>query len=124
MQHSLLGADAPARVVHEQQLEQVAADVVEALDERAVVLVPPYPLGEAGLEVGEAGDAGPVGLGGRAEDAEDLEDLVDLAVAGKERLARAHLREDASHRPHVHAGAVGPAAQQDLGRAVPQGHDL
>ena len=62
--------------------------------------------------------------GRKADVPEDLEDLVDLRVAGEQRLARAHLREDAADGPHVHAGRVLAAAEQDLGRAVPQRDDL
>mmetsp|Transcript_6795 Transcript_6795/g.16427 ORF Transcript_6795/g.16427 Transcript_6795/m.16427 type:complete len:218 (+) Transcript_6795:400-1053(+) len=35
-----------------------------------------------------------------------------------------HLREDAARGPHVDGGGVAPCPQEDLGRAVPQGHHL
>jgi len=50
---------------------------------------------------------------------EDFEDLVNLRVAWEERFPRAHLGEDAADRPHVDAGGVLPATQQNLGRSVP-----
>lgn len=55
---------------------------------------------------------------------EDLENLVNLRVTGEQGLSRAHLRKDAAHGPHVHTGRVLPAAEQDLGGAVPERHDL
>jgi hypothetical protein len=55
---------------------------------------------------------------------EDLEDFVNLRVAREQRLPRAHLGENAADGPHVHTRRVLPAAQQNLGRAVPQRHDL
>jgi hypothetical protein len=55
---------------------------------------------------------------------EDLEDLVNLRVTREERLARAHLSEDAANGPHVDAGGVLPTSQQNLWRAVPQCDDL
>lgn len=125
--HGLLGADASGRVVHKQALEEVEATVTEDLDAVSIdeLLVGlPFPLREAALEVGEAGDAGPVVFTGRAEDAEDFEDLVDFRVTGEERLAGGHLGEDAADRPHVDAGAVLAAAEQDLGSAVPEGDDF
>lgn len=55
---------------------------------------------------------------------EDLEYLVNLRIAGEQGLSRAHLGEDAADRPHVDAGRVLPAAQEDLGGAVPERHHL
>src|SRR5690242_19283230 len=55
---------------------------------------------------------------------EDLEDLVNLGIARKQRLARAHLGEDASHRPHVNSGRVLAATGQDFGCAVPESDNL
>jgi len=82
------------------------------------------PLGETGLEVGEAGDTGPVLLARGTEDAEDLEDLVDFRVAGEEGLASGHLGEDATDRPHVDACAVLTSTEENFGSAVPEGDDL
>jgi len=55
---------------------------------------------------------------------EDLKELIDLTVSGEERALGDHLREDRAHGPGVHGQRVGLAAQQDLRRAVPQGHHL
>lgn len=82
------------------------------------------PLGETGLEVGEAGDAGPVFFSGSTEDAEDLEDFVNLRVAGEQGFACGHLGEDAANGPHVDACAVLTATEEDFGCAVPEGDDL
>ena len=110
------------RVINEQSIQQIQSLLRQRADQRDILI--PDPLGKAGLVVWERGDAGPVGFGGRAEDAEDLEDFVDFGVAGKERLASAHFGEDGTDGPHVHAGGVGAAAEEDLGGAVPEGDDL
>jgi hypothetical protein len=55
---------------------------------------------------------------------EDLEELVDLGVSGEQGALGDHLSQDGAHRPGVHGQGVGLAAQQDLGRAVPQGDHL
>jgi len=55
---------------------------------------------------------------------EDLEDLINLRVAREQRLARAHLGEDATDRPHVDTGRVLTTPQQDLRGTVPEGDDL
>lgn len=139
MDDGLLGGNAAGRVIDEEVVEQVEAHVVQRGDNGGDVGL--VPLGERGLEVGEGGDAGPVLLRGRTENAvtvsraegsagdglcvpEDLEDLVNLRVAREQRLAGAHLSKNAANRPHVDAGRVLAAAEQDLGRAVPQGDDL
>jgi hypothetical protein len=82
------------------------------------------PLGETGLEVGEAGDTGPVFFSGSTEDAEDLEDFVDFRITRKQRLACGHLGEDATNGPHVDACAVLTSAEENFGCAVPEGDDL
>jgi hypothetical protein len=82
------------------------------------------PLGETGLEVGEARDSGPVFLSRSSEDAEDLEDFVDFRVAREQRLACGHLGEDAADGPHVDACAVLASAEEDFGCAVPESDDL
>ena len=55
---------------------------------------------------------------------EDLEDLVNLRVTREERLARAHLSEDATDRPHVNTSRVLSPTKQNLWRAVPECDDL
>eukprot|EP00964_Phaeocystis_antarctica_P128970 scaffold92794_cov54-Phaeocystis_antarctica.AAC.4 len=65
--------------------------------------------------------AGPDFLAWRAEQLEDAVDLVKLAAARQQRLAQHQLGEDAAERPHVQRRPVGQAAEQQLGRAVPQG---
>mmetsp|Transcript_56948 Transcript_56948/g.180181 ORF Transcript_56948/g.180181 Transcript_56948/m.180181 type:complete len:344 (+) Transcript_56948:281-1312(+) len=83
----------------------------------------PPPLGKL-VPVAEAGDPRPRPLGGRAEQLEDVQELLQLRVAREERGLARHLRKDAPHAPHVHGGGVVGGAEQDLGGAVPQGHDL
>ena len=65
----------------------------------------------------------PVRLGGRPEHVEDLAKLVDLVLAGEEGLPGDELGEDASAAPEVDGRGVG-GAQEDLGGAVPQRHNL
>lgn len=55
---------------------------------------------------------------------EDLEDLVNLGITSEQRLARAHLGEDAADGPHIDAGGVLAATEQNLRGAVPQRDDL
>lgn len=50
---------------------------------------------------------------------EDLENLVDFRVAWEERLAGAHLGEDAAYRPHIDAGGVLTTSKENLRSAVP-----
>jgi hypothetical protein len=65
------------------------------------------------------------GKGGNYVDApENLEDFVNLGIAREQGLARAHLGEDAADGPHVDACRVLATAEQDFGRAIPQGDDL
>lgn len=57
-----------------------------------------------------------------------LKDFVQLIVgvpdAGKYGHASDHLHEDAAHPPHVQRGGVLRAAEEDVGRPVPQGDHL
>ena len=64
------------------------------------------------------------GEGGGRCGLEDLEDFVNLGVAGEQGLPRAHLGEDAADGPHVDAGRVLSAAEEDLRGAVPECHHL
>lgn len=61
---------------------------------------------------------------GSAGAPEDLEQLVDLRVPWEQRPLVHHLRKDAAHGPDVDGGRVVAGAQQDLRRAVPEGHHL
>lgn len=63
-------------------------------------------------------------MGGVRRVPEDPEELVYLRVAVEERLLGGQLGEDGADAPHVHGRGVARGAQQDLGRAVPQGHHL
>jgi hypothetical protein len=67
VEHSLLGGDAPSRVVHKQRVEKIEAYVVQRGDDRGDVGA--APLGKRGLEVRERGHARPVLFARRAEDA-------------------------------------------------------
>jgi hypothetical protein len=58
------------------------------------------------------------------DEPENLENLVNLGITREQRLAGAHLGKDAADRPHVDAGRVLPAAEQNLGGAVPQCDNL
>lgn len=127
MRTSLLRRDSASGIIHQQRLEQIQAILAQNLNALGIddlILLFALPLGEAGLEIRETRHAGPLLFRRRAQHAENLEDLVDLAVAREQRLLRRHLRENAPHAPHVHAGAVLSAAEQDLWRAVPQRDDF
>lgn len=63
-------------------------------------------------------------LGRRAHDVEDAVQLVGVGRAGKQRASRVHFRNDAPGRPDVNGRIVRPAAQQHVGRPVPQRHNL
>lgn len=58
-----------------------------------------------------------------AAELEDLGQLVDFVGALQEWLARQQLAEDAAHGPHVDGWAVFVGAEEEFGRAVPEGHD-
>lgn len=79
---------------------------------------------EVGLVFRELADAGPRALRGSAHQAEDALQLVLVGGAGEERAAGIHLGHDAACGPDVDAGVVGAAAEQNVGRAVPQRDDL
>lgn len=55
---------------------------------------------------------------------EDLEDFINLGVTWEEGFAGAHLSEDATDRPHIHASRVLPTTEQNLWRTVPQSDNL
>ena len=82
------------------------------------------PAGKHRFVVRQAGNPRPVGFGGSAQDPEYPKQLVDLRVPGEERLAGDHLGEDTAEAPVVHTGAVEFGAEQNLGRAVPERHNL
>ena len=50
--------------------------------------------------------------------------VVDVPDAGEARLSVVHLDEDAADAPDVERGVVVGRAEEDVGRAVPQGHNL
>ena len=49
--------------------------------------------------------------------------LLALILAREQCLGRQQLDEDTAHGPHISCSCVGGAAQQDLGRSIPHGHD-
>lgn len=55
---------------------------------------------------------------------EDLKDLVNLRVSREQRLACAHLGEDAADRPHVDTSRVLATTEQNLWSTVPQSNNL
>ena len=55
---------------------------------------------------------------------EDAVQLIDFGVALKQRPAGNHLGKDAAHAPDVYWSGIELAAQQNLGRAVPQSDHL
>jgi hypothetical protein len=61
---------------------------------------------------------------GKRDAPEDLEDLVNLGITSEQRLARAHLGEDAADGPHINTSRVLAATEQNLRRTVPQRDDL
>lgn len=79
---------------------------------------------EVGLVFGELGNAGPGTFRWSSHQPEDLLQLVFVCRPWEERSSRVHLCHDTSSRPDVDAGVVGPATQEDVGGAIPQGDDL
>ena len=79
---------------------------------------------QVGVVFRQVDDAGVVGAGGRAEETEDALELIPLRCSRDEGTAVRHLREYATHAPHVHRRAVPPGTHQHVRRAVPQGDDL
>jgi hypothetical protein len=55
---------------------------------------------------------------------EDLENLVNFRVAWEEWLLGTHLCKDATHGPHVDAGRVLAASEQNFWCTIPQSDDL
>ena len=75
--------------------------------------------------VGEPRHPGPGLLGGGPHHAEYLVQLVEDVPHSREAgVAVEHLYEDAAGAPHVETGGVVGGAQQDVWRAVPEGHHL
>lgn len=79
---------------------------------------------EGGLVLGKLGNAGPRAFGRRPHDAEYPGELILVGRAGEQRPAGVHLSHDAARRPNVDARIVGPAAEENVRRAIPQGDDL
>ena len=127
MRTSLLRRNPARRIIHQQRLEQVQPILpqhLNALGINNLILLLALPLRKTGLEIRETRHPGPLLLRRRPQHPENLEDLIDLAITREQRFLRRHLREDAPDGPHVHAGAVLAAAEEDLGRAVPQRDDF
>lgn len=123
----LLRAHTTSWIKHQKRVEQIKALLAQHLDtirvDQLIVLLA-LPLGEGRLVVWERCHARPILLTRRTEQTENLEDLVNFGVAREEGLAGSHFGEDAADTPHVDAGAVLASAEQDFGRAVPEGDDL
>ena len=76
------------------------------------------------LDDGELREAGPDLVVGRAQVGEDQVQHFELAGGHEERLEFADFEEDAADRPHVDGDRVLGHAEEQLGRPVPNGHDL
>lgn len=122
MQQSLLSGNAQRRVALQHLVEQVQAELVEghlvAQGLRFVLLL--LALGEQRKLL----DAGPLILGRGASDLENLLKLLLLVITSEEGFMVHNFSENASNGPNIHRGAVVLAAHQDVGRTVPQCHDL
>ena len=66
MATSLLGTNAPRRIVHQQTVQQIETNVVQTLNQSRIVVS--FPLGEGGFVVWQEGDALPVVFVGCAKD--------------------------------------------------------
>eukprot|EP00754_Rhynchopus_humris_P022713 Rhum_TRINITY_DN14800_c5_g1::Rhum_TRINITY_DN14800_c5_g1_i2::g.121182::m.121182 len=110
------------RVVRHQLRKQVHAPRIHARHHvRQLLALPPR---EHRLVVRQRRHARPRRLVRRAQHTEDPEQLVHLAVAREQRRAVRHLAHDHTAAPRVHHSRVAALAQQDLGRTVPQRHNL
>lgn len=118
----IMGANPQLRTQLQHALQQINATRVDLRQDGAQVLrVEDL---EVRLVLRELADTRPRALRRRAHDAEDANQLVLIGGAGEQRTARVHLRHDAAGGPDVDAGVVGARAEEDVGRAVPQRHDL
>lgn len=127
-----------SRVILKQGLQQVQAIFIQSRNKHTALHS--FPFGEGRLEVREAGDTGPCDfvwgskesggyldhvfllLGGHVP--EDLEDLINFRITREQGLAGAHLCKDSTARPHVDTGGILTTAEENLGRAIPECHDL
>ena len=75
------------------------------------------------FRIRQCAERGPRRCARGAKQAEDLAQLLDLVLAGKERIARQQLAEDAPERPDVDFGPVARRAEEEFGGPVPQGDD-
>jgi len=122
MHHCVLCRDAFRRVALQHLVEEIEAELVkpwhQLLQELRLIL------GVVWLEERQVLHGRPCFEAGRASALEYLHQLVFVVVAGEQRTAGDELCEDAAYRPNVDRGVVVLASHQDVGRAVPQGHDL
>ena len=127
MRTSLLRANPPGRIIHEQILQQIhplLPNHLQRIRTNQLLLRLPLPLGKTTLEIRETRHPGPIRLGRRPQHAENLENLINLAIAREQRFPRRHLGENAADGPHVDAGAVLAATEQDFGAPVPERDDF
>jgi hypothetical protein len=113
--------DPPRGVVLKHPPHQVDAGRLERREDLGQVLRRPA---RELVPVAQLGDARPRGLVGRAEQLEDVQQLLQLRVPREQRLLADELAEDARDAPDVDSRRVVCSAEQDLGGAVPQRHDL
>lgn len=69
-------------------------------------------------------DAWPRAFGWRAHNAEDPHELILVRGAREEGTARVHLGHDASGRPDIDAGVIGPRSEKDIRGSVPERNHL
>uniref|UniRef100_A0A1Y1KSA0 Uncharacterized protein n=1 Tax=Photinus pyralis TaxID=7054 RepID=A0A1Y1KSA0_PHOPY len=119
---SVMGTNSQFRTQLQHSLQQVDPHRVDGLEDVTEVLSGIHLEGR--LIVWKLCDAGPSALSGRAHNAEYPDNLVLVGSAWEERAAGIHLSHDAPCGPYVDAGVIRPAAEQDVGSAIPQGDDF
>ena len=122
VQHCFFCCDTFCRVALQHFLDQVKALLVKSWNQlRQGLLLEHLAILRVERQLCQAN---PVFWVGSASYLEDFLQLVSLVLAGKKRFTADDLSENASDGPDVDGGGVVLGAHQDIGRTVPQSHDL
>lgn len=122
MLERVLRANTTVRVVHQHLLEEIEALGAEAWHVLAQIFL--LVLREISSVALQVLDAGPFVRRGRSHNSKYFQQLVFFVLAGEQRLLGDNLCENAANRPNVDRSVIILRAHKNVGRAIPQRHDL